>query len=382
MTSRRRFLRRSLSTLAPASLLPFSQSLAQKTTPADPALEKVRKDAAAAAEADGPKAGAPYADYSLVPGAPPTPAAGAFTIVLLPDTQHYTDNPKHHEGFLRQTQWIADQQKARSIACVLHLGDITNNNTPDQWNVATKSMKVLDDAGVPYFMAPGNHDYSAKGACRDRTTDFSKFFPPSHFRGRPTFGGFYDREPERVENSFHLFEAAGRKFVVICLEFGPRRDVVRWAGDVAARHAHREAILVTHAFTYFDDSRYDWKKHGEKQRWNPHSYALAKATKDDVTDGEELWQALVSKHGNFVFTANGHVLGDGLGLVRSTTPAGRVIPQMLVNFQMRPRGGDGWLRLLELRPDASMHVCDYSPWRNERNAAPESTFVTNLAKIG
>jgi hypothetical protein len=318
----------------------------------------------------------PYADAVLVKGEPAPPAEGAFTLVALPDTQHYSE--KYPQTFLAQTRWIAEQRDKRRIAGVLHLGDITNQNTPEQWKNAVAAMKQLDGQ-VPCFMAPGNHDYGPRGNGADRTTLFSEHFPAAALKAAPTFGGFYDREPERVENSFHLFEAGGRKLLALCLEFGPRRDVVRWADEVAAKHRDRGIILVTHAFIYDNDTRYDFKKYGTKQSWNPHVYGMAKASGDDVTDGEELWRELICKHGNFLFTINGHVLHDGLGRVTGRTPDGRRIPQMLVNFQMRPNGGDGWLRLLEVRTDGSMHVCDYSPVRGERNESAQNKFKTMLA---
>ncbi len=163
----------------------------------------------------------------------------------------------------------------------------------------------------------------------------------------PTFGGTYDREPDRLENSYHLFSAAGREFLVICLEFGPRADVVRWAREIAAKHKNREAILLTHAYMYYDDTRYDWTHYGKKQNWNPHAYGVSDASAGDVCDGEELWQRLVRKNANFVLTMNGHVLQDGLGRTTSRSASGRDVHQVLVNFQMKPNGGDGWLRLLE-----------------------------------
>ena len=113
----------------------------------------------------------------------------------------------------------------------------------------------------------------------------------------------------------------------------------------------------------------------------PARYGVAKSGGDDVTDGEELWQQLVSRHDNFIFTINGHVLHDGLGRVSSTTPTGREVHQILVNFQMRPRGGDGWLRLLEFRPDGSMHTFDYSPLRRQRNESAQNQFAVRLAPV-
>jgi hypothetical protein len=243
-------------------------------------------------------------------------------------------------------------------------------------------MTVLDNGGIPFVLCPGNHDYSEGGVCKDRSTLLNEYFPVDKYKDLPTFGGAYDREPDRMENNFHLFDIGGRKFLILALEFGPRKDVVRWANEVAQANADREAILITHAYIYFDDTRYDWKTYGAKQKWNPHAYEVAKSTMDDVSDGEELWDELVAKNENFVLTVNGHVLGDGLGRVSTQTPAGREVPQMLVNFQMRPRGGDGWLRLLEFKPDRrTVEVYDYSPTRNQRNEGPENRFALMLPPV-
>lgn len=321
----------------------------------------------------------PYADARLLEGEPPLPAAGSFTIAVLPDTQHYSE--KFPETYLTQTRWIVEQRQRRNIAAVLHLGDITNRNTPAEWQNAARAMQQLD-GHVPYFFCPGNHDYSAGGGCKDRTTRLNTYFPVTAFKDRPTFGGTYDKEPERMENSFHLFSAGGRDFLVLALEFGPRADVLRWANAVVSRHPRREAILITHALIYSDETRYDWKKYGAKQKWNPHAYAVAKATQDDVADGEELWERLLSRHENFILTFNGHVLNDGLGQFSSATPAGRVVPQVLVNFQMKPKGGDGWLRLLEFRADRrTVEVYDYSPMRKQRNESVQNRFTLQVAPV-
>jgi hypothetical protein len=319
----------------------------------------------------------PYADGKLVDGPPAKSKPGSFTVVVLPDTQHYSE--KYPDTYLAQTRWIVEQQKERRIAAVLHLGDITNRSTPTEWKNAVKAMDQLD-GHVPYFFINGNHDYSQGGSCRDRTTLLNEYFPIAKFQNRPNFGGVYDRGPNRMENSYHHFSAGGRDFLVLGLEFGPRKDVVRWANEVVAKHPKHETILITHAFIYFDDTRYNWKKYGAKQNWNPHAYGVAKTTGDDVSDGEELWTNLISKHENFVLTLNGHVLGDGLGRYHSTTPAGRDVQQLLVNFQMRPKGGDGWLRILEFQPDGkTVEVCDYSPTRGQRNESPQNKFIFTTA---
>lgn len=325
------------------------------------------------------QAAEPYADAVLVDGEPPAIAAGSFTIAVLPDTQNYSE--KFPQTFEAQTQWIVANREARNIACVLHLGDITNRSSAAEWENAVRAFGHLDGQ-LPYFFVPGNHDYSAGGSCKDRTTELSKYLPVTKFKDLPTFGGVYDREPDQMQNSYHLFSANGRNFLVLALEFGPRKDVVRWANEVVARHKDREAILITHAHIYFDDTRYNWAQYGGKQSWNPHNYQIAKNTQDDVTDGEELWNSLLSRHENFILTLNGHVLGDGLGRMHSATPSGRSVEQILVNYQMRPQGGDGWLRLLEFRADGTtVQTCDYSPTRHQRNESPQNQFAFQVAPV-
>ncbi len=317
----------------------------------------------------------------LQAGEPPLPAEDSFTIAVLPDTQTYCQ--RFPDGFHAQTQWLVEQKKRRRIEAVLHLGDITEHNTPSQWEVARAAMGRLDGE-LPYFFVPGNHDCGQNGKAADRSTLLNDYFPKSKYDKLPTFGGTYDKEPDSMCNSYHLFTAGGRKFLVIALEFGPRADVVRWANEVAAKHANREAILITHAYTYLGNVRYDWQKFGEKQSWNPHSksYPMAKNNGDDVMDGEELWQNLVSRHENFILTLNGHVLREGLARLTSTTPGGRDVHQMLVNFQMKPNGGDSWLRLMEFTAQGTVEVHDYSPTQDCSNLGAQNRFTLKLSRPG
>lgn len=322
----------------------------------------------------------PYADAKFVAGPPSAIAKGSFTIAVLPDTQHYSE--KYPENFLAQTRWIMQERKARNIAAVMHLGDITNRSTPAEWKNASKAMSVLDGR-MPYFLSTGNHDYSEGGVCKDRVTRMSEYFPVGRFCDRPGFVAVYDKEPKRTENSCHTFSAGGRDFLTLALEFGPRKDVVRWANEMADRHAKREIILITHAYMYNDDTRHDWVKYRTSQSWNPHNYSFAKATDDDVSDGEELWKNLVCNHKNFILTLNGHVLGDGLGRATTATPDGRQVTQSLVNFQMKPKGGDGWLRLMEFHSDGTtVDVVDYSPTRNQQNVSGQNAFQFKTSNVG
>jgi len=130
---------------------------------------------------------------------------------------------------------------------------------------------------------------------------------------------------------------------------------------------------------YSDETRYDWSKYGPEQKWNPHAYGTAKQP-GGVNDGQELWDKLVSRHPNFAFTFNGHVLNDGVARLTSQGVHGNAVHQMLVNYQTWPEGGQGYLRLVEFLPDGrTVQVRDYSPVLDKYQTEPQRQFVLELA---
>jgi hypothetical protein len=276
---------------------------------------------------------------------------GSWSLVLLPDTQHYSQ--RFPGLFTLQTHWIAKNKDKCNIRYVVGLGDITNKNTKLEWRHAREAMAELD-GHVPYALAAGNHDYAPHGDSAKGTSGINKFFPPSKFQSWPTFGGVMKQGD--ITNSFHLFSAGKIDWIVIVLQWAPSDAVVKWANEVLAKYPKRKAILVTHAYLYSDSTRYDFSKKGKSQRWSPHDYASKQGN-----DGEELWQKLVRKN-NFALTLNGHVLNGGLGFLAGKNDRGDVVHQMLVNYQMRQLGGEGYLRILEFLPDGkTVHVKSYSP---------------------
>jgi 3',5'-cyclic AMP phosphodiesterase CpdA len=293
---------------------------------------------------------------------------GSWTLVILPDTQTYCS--QFPGLFDLQTQWIVDNKEKYNITYVLQNGDITDYNTTLEWQRADRALRRLDDV-VPYVIVTGNHDYGSKeNMAKDRTTNINKYFPPSRFENWPTFGGV--KTDGRIENNYHLFEAGGKKWLILGLEWGPRDETLQWANQILRKFPQRHAIIVTHAYLYSDSTLYDWQEKGNKQNWNPHSYG----TKGGVNDGRQIWDKLVRGNSNVFMVINGHVLNDGLGFFTSTADNGNKVYQMLVNFQMRPLGGESWLRLLEFLPDGkTIQVKTYCPLYEKYETGPESQFI-------
>ncbi|MEI8207410.1 MAG: metallophosphoesterase [Kiritimatiellales bacterium] len=313
---------------------------------------------------------------------------GIETIVVLPDTQ-FDVQPGTYFNFMNQTHWIVKNKDLYNIKYVILVGDIQNDNSDEQWKAAREAMAVLDGQ-VPYAVTGGNHDYGTKGSGDTRQTLMSDYFRTEEFKASPCYGGLY--ETNSIENSYHLFSLGNQKIMILNLEWGPRDAVVAWANQVVSQHPECRVILNTHAYLYYDNTRYDWAKYGDTQIWSPKwakHYKLAENVEaaGGINDGEDLWQKLVSRYPNFFLTLNGHVLVDGLARLESKGAGGSTVNQVLVNYQWPmydKKGGQGYLRIMQFLPDGkTIFNASYSPSLDEYRTDDQNQFVlTNSPALG
>jgi Calcineurin-like phosphoesterase len=297
--------------------------------------------------------------------------AGAYAFVVLPDTQYYASD--HPEILEAQTQWIIRERIANHLLLVVHEGDIVDKDDPRQWTHASRSLHELDRV-VPYVLSSGNHDYQRSEQLVSRESMIDRYFPPATFEAMPSFGGTF--EADHIENSFQVVEAPGGAWLILSLEFGPRDAALEWASRIAKQHASMPAIVVTHAYLYSDNTRYDHLTRPD-QLWNPHVY-LNDAVAGSVNDGEEIWRKLILGNDNIRFVLCGHDLEDGIGRLTSTRPDGSQVHQLLANYQMLPMGGGGFLRLMWFFPaDGRVALRTYSPFLNTFKTDPDNQFELN-----
>lgn len=298
----------------------------------------------------------------------PAAEPGGFTIAVMPDTQFYAQ--LHPDIFHTQTQWIADNASKYQIKFVIQVGDVTETAEAAEWIVARDAFKRLEGR-VPFSSAPGNHDYGGRLQTFARRSPFSTWLPVKSFESMPTFGGVYDKQPDKADNQWHQFQAGGRKWLVIGLEFAPRADVLRWASEVVGAHPDHAVIIFTHA--YLDP------KTNERIKL---SASIGKGTsepavKPDITQGEDLWLQVASKNANVVMVLSGHACYTNHRT--STGETGHIVQEMVVDYQKDVNGGNGWLRLLQVLPDGKTGRCqDYSPLIDQRCTMPDRTFDFEL----
>jgi hypothetical protein len=313
-----------------------------------------------------------------IPPSVPNPDAGPplpgdpYTVVVLPDTQFYA--AFYPDLFAAQTRWIAGERALGNVAFVLHEGDLVDTDDEGQWSVAARSMSLLDGV-VPYVISTGNHDYdyNGDGWTTTRSTLIDSYFPVWKFAQYPWFKGTFD--PAHIENNYALIDVpgGGGQWLVISLEFGPRDAVLAWADGIAKQYPNTPAMLLTHAYLFEDNTRYDHVGR-PGQSWNPHNYPIASAP-GGVNDGEEIWQKLVLGNSNIQFVFCGHVLDRGTGRLTSTRPDGTTVNQLLANYQVQDLGGGAYLRVLQFFPAArTIHVRTYSPYYDNFKTDPENDF--------
>lgn len=288
----------------------------------------------------------------------------AYSFVVLPDTQNYTE--AHQYIFGQMTQFLAANKDSLKLQIVTHVGDVTGSNLLPEWQIVSDAYKALEDAGLPYTLLPGNHDQGVGGTASDHSTNQTQFFDPDRYfadsQDRPH--GVYDGEPDSTANNFKTFTAPdGTDWIVLSMEFGPRDDVMRWANDVLTEHSGHRAIVLTHHYTNMADiagpNSGDLYNEGTGK-----NYGMVNGA-EGMNDGRDIWDQVLSKHGNVSFILSGHVFGDGAETIIRHGEQGNPVFQMFVNYQNGVakiiqsagiegedgRGGNGAMRILTVDPD-------------------------------
>jgi 3',5'-cyclic AMP phosphodiesterase CpdA len=263
-----------------------------------------------------------------------TGGAEDFTIIVLPDTQHYSD--LHPELYHAQTTWIAEQVDLLNIVFVTHLGDIVQNREQDEgeWIVADAAMARLDGI-VPYSVLPGNHDMAQGGTA----TFYETYFPVSRFEDYEWWGGDFNKN----KNNYQLFSAGGDDYVILHMQFCPSDEAITWADEVLEQYADRRAILSTHSFLDQEGQR----------------VGKCKSTSDGNNSGINLWNKLVRPNPNIFLVLSGHIPGAAR---RTDSPNGIEIFQLLSDYQDDENYGNGYLRIMRFQPNVDrVQVTTYSP---------------------
>lgn len=367
-----------------------------------------------------------------------------FEIAMIPDTQNYVDYTHQREaGFvfdaqnllLEQMQWVVSRGATRggTIAFVAAVGDVWQHQSKpiDEEHAArglravpnpifrghfdptekTRSVEmpnavaayqILADSGIPFGVAPGNHDYDAMWTSSEfppkPLAPGEKFkFGPEHVgilhvggldNFRSVFGDdkpFYKGKPWYVAsfrggaNSAQVFRAGGYEFLHFALEMQADDQVVAWIEKTLAKYPGRPTILSTH----------DYLDPRGQRRGNP-IIDLDRVDPDHHNNADELFAKLIAKNDQIFLVLCGHHHGQSFRV--DPNEKGHEVYQMLADYQDRgqagldsgqpidallrgPTGiGDGWLRVLRFETGGiapRIDVRTYSTFYREHSSEIE-----------
>jgi len=279
-----------------------------------------------------------------------------FSIAVLPDTQYYT--AMRYGGtmkmFQNQINWIIKNKDKEKIAYVIHLGDVTDKNTQEEWERAKTELYKLEAHNIPYGVAVGNHDQTPNGnpAKGDDQTYYNKYFGKDHFIGKHWYGGSLGNNNSN-DDHFDIFESNGLKFLVMYFAYNQpgtthysesyERIVMRWADSVLSANRDRKVILVSHSTMGRGKNETSATTPGQGSNDNPGQF---------TKQGKVIYD--MAKHHNNVFLMlGGHIAGESF---RKETYNGNVIKAYLADYQSRQNppysgtkdrnGGNGTMRLM------------------------------------
>ena len=292
----------------------------------------------------------------------PSPAPEDFTVIGLPDTQHYVSNlfGGTNEIYKSQTNWIAQNRIAENIVYVHGLGDCVQNGDnggdPIEWQRVDTAMKIIEDPvstqlqeGIPYGLNVGNHDQSPIGEVSGTTNFFNSYFGESRFLGRSYYGGHFG---SNNNNNYSFFSAGGMNFIVINTEYNYNNidgQVAQWMINLLTQYSDHFAIIGSHYMLNGDGT------------FAPQGLAIYN---------------VIKRFPNVILTQSGHVSAEAN---REDIYDGHKIISIMADYQGRSYGGTGWMRLLKFSPvNNSITVKTYSPWLNQFETDSNSQFTYSL----
>ncbi|MEZ5105132.1 MAG: DNRLRE domain-containing protein [Draconibacterium sp.] len=250
-----------------------------------------------------------------------------FTLIAVPDIQN--ESQYAPAMISSQMNWIVAQQSANNIVFVTSLGDLVNTATDaTQWTNADAGFDILDVAGVPYSVGPGNHDLTTYTT----TTLYPTYFGSSRFASKSWYG---DSMTSDNFNNYSLFSESGMDFIVINLQYSPTTAMLDWADALLKANPDRRGIYVQHNILNIDNS---WQSQTSYTalKDNPNLFLMLCGHMHSSTDG----------------AAYRSELGDD----------GHTIHIMQADYQDFSYG-NGYLRILRFSPaNDKIYATTYSPY--------------------
>lgn len=274
-----------------------------------------------------------------------------FSLVVIPDTQQFhietttiddqtmvqwTNRPLE-----RHIDWILHNLLAHRIQFVTHVGDVVDQNIPEQWSWANICLSRLE-GNIPFGISPGNHDMRPNGD----STLFQSTFPKSRFSHCEWYVDCY--EPSKPSpcsgnnaNSLQRLTILDQPWLFLHLECNAPDKVLEWANAHLEQNPEANVVVTVHMLLgplerpkvpegFFTDPKgvMNWKKrHG-----------------NFGNTGVEIWHKCLAKHDNIRLILCGDQSRTQAMRRTLVRESGKPVPVLMNDY------GNNWLRLLRISP--------------------------------
>jgi hypothetical protein len=252
----------------------------------------------------------------------------AFTFVAMPDIQNET---QYHSDMLQsQVNWILNNRVSQNIAFVAQQGDLTNNANTAEFTTAHNTLFQMSTNAptLPWSTCAGNHDAA-------NIAGYDSYFGAANFL-QSWYGGYSSH------SSYQTFQANGRNYLVLNLEYNPSQAELNWAQGVITAHPGMPTIVNTHDYIAYGSVR--------SSVGNTIWGGAVTGNADGLINGNAQVFMVVCGHNHYAWNQT------------STDKAGKPVLELLADYQ-DTNSGDGYLRLYQFDEAANqIHVKTYSPY--------------------
>ena len=273
------------------------------------------------------------------------------------DTQNLTGYDQENI-YYETMNWISNNVKKLNMVYLSHLGDVTQNNTVKEWEIAKKGFDMIQGK-LPYNIALGNHDYPSPshgvGAEFRDETNFKNCFPYDWYMEGYTDasqGGTF--EEDNAVNVYKCVKVGDIEYIMFALEFGPRDEVLDWVSEVLKQYPNKKAIISTHSY---------YTRDGQLTTFEAQKYG---GYFKDGNEGIDIWNKLVKKHENIVLVNCGHSMGTQSQQHESLNKFGGKVVQIMADPSSMVKWPDdnGLIMIFAFTNEGTMHTYYYSPYKD------------------
>lgn len=265
-----------------------------------------------------------------------------YTIAVMPDPQNITVE-KGMTWWNNLCTYLGQAIDTENIQHIINLGDSTWAADEAAFKRALSGYEKFADK-VSWSAATGNHDYpgwmglGSNGKQYRDTTNYNNLMGYNYLMSTGSADTFvdyyrddsdYQTEGIGVENSYYAFTVGQTNWLILQLEFFPRKSVLNWAESVLKKYPNHNVIISTHAYLGND---------ADYQVNNYSYFGVEKENGDFLGTTENIYKQLVEPYSNVKFVVGGHNDNSGAGKhgissKNITRADGTTVYQYMINGQ-------------------------------------------------